>query len=138
MESNGLKQAWDDDRKSLRVPFPEDDRERAMRRGARDFNYPAIPNLGQFNPARIKDIPLYPATKPDAQQWAEWLLLNKIDTYATESRFDHWLRDAIEPFLDWHPAPPTRQQLAAAQRGPAGSAPTRRYWNLQASCDWNL
>lgn len=138
MESNGLKQVWDDSRNSLRVPFPEDDHERSQRRGAKQFNYPAIPNLGQFDATQIKDIPLYPATKRDAQQWVEWSLLNKIDTYATNSRFTRWLMDATAPFLDWQPDSPTRSQLADRARGTDGSAPSRRFWNLQAPCDWNL
>lgn len=138
MESQGLKQVWDDERKALRVPFPEDERERNLRRGARSFNYPTIPNLGQFDTTQIKDIPLCPATQFDAQQWSEWSLLNKIDTYATRSRFDRWVKDAMEPFLDWQPVPPARKELAAVERGAYGRAPTPRYWNLQAPCDWNL
>jgi hypothetical protein len=138
LESEGMTEAWDREERALKVKYPEDEDERRFREGSRHFRFPAIPNLGCFDPATIRNVPLCPASAADAQQWAEWLLRSKVTEFATEIKFQQWSDEAGKPFLKWQPKLPQRTELAAAARPDHGFAHSRMFWHLQTPCDWNL
>jgi hypothetical protein len=138
LECEGLTETWDAQARSLRIPFPANEQERQTRLGERLFNHPSIPGLGYFNAARVRGVPLRPATAKDAHQWALWQLRTKVTTYATEKLFQQWSSETKALFPEWQPPFPTRAELAARLRPAGEAAPTQAFWKLQSPIDWNL
>ena len=94
---------------------------------------PRIPDYGVFDRLTL-ELPINAATQDDAQGWAEWRLVNGIDDYATEARYDEWSRKAAAPFGHYDVNLPKRAELAR-DYPLKGDAPN---WHLVAAEDWRL
>ena len=115
LEGAGLWDQWDDGRKALLVSF--DDTLEAER---------------LTMTRSVKIVPRIPDY--DAQKWAEWRLVNRIDDYATEARYHEWSRRAAAPFGHYDVDLPKRAELARKHPG-TGDVPN---WRLVAAEDWRL
>ncbi|MCK7565280.1 hypothetical protein [Marinobacter xestospongiae] len=139
-----LKQAalwsrWDGDRKALKVTFSESEiseRERLTR--DLTFKNPMIPGVGQFKDIDVQNIPLFPLLAGDAEKWADWRLKARINDYATNPRYQQWVKEAAEPFSEFSPALRERAELAEVAWADRGNRPTAYCWHLVASEDWGL
>lgn len=133
LEGAGLWDHWDDGRKALLVSFDDTlEAERlTMTRSVKIV--PRIPDYGVFDRLTL-ELPINAATPDDAQEWAEWRLVNGIDDYATEARYDEWSRKAAVPFGHYDLDLPKRAELARKHPG-TGDVPN---WHLVAAEDWRL
>ncbi|PWU21777.1 MAG: hypothetical protein C5B50_01065 [Verrucomicrobia bacterium] len=139
LETEGLQEAWDQEKQILRVSFPEDDVEKAKLRRDLHIQQPALPGLGFFDATLAYQVPIGPATTEDACQWAEWKLKKAIVDYATRPRFEAWAEQSRRLFQDLNPVLPTREQLALQIRNSSdGQSPGQGEWHIRACLDWEL
>lgn len=141
LEDVGLLTQWDDSssQSALRVPFlhtSTDERELMLR--TLEFKSPRLPDLGIFNTTSVKNVPLRPSTRDDAERWAAWRLNNRVKDYATDRAFDDWMQSAAKPFAEFNVTLPTRSELASAAWAQRDDRPTPKTWHLIAAEDWRL
>ncbi|WP_379866450.1 hypothetical protein [Marinobacter sp. M5B] len=139
LEPAALWSRWDGDRKALRVAFSESEiseRERLTR--DLTFKNPMIPGVGQFKDIDVHDVPLFPLLAGDAEKWADWRLRDRINDYATNSRYQQWVKEAAEPFAEFALTLPERDELTKVVWADRGNRPTAKCWHLVASEDWGL
>lgn len=139
LEGAGIREQWDPDNGGLRVRFDETDE--AERQGmVRNvpFQRPWIDGLNRFDDLTVTGIRLLASSAPDARQWARWRLQERVHDYATEERFAKWVSEAIQPFEEFRPSLPTRQELASAAWEARGERASPSAWHLMATEDWGL
>lgn len=140
LRGEGLSSSWDSERGVMRVAFNEttEAEKGALARDIR-FEDPALPRAGRFDPTTVSGVPLYPQSGEDASRWALWRLQRSLGTYATEERYQEWMRCACEPFADMKPSLPDRGALLPSLREHGSKErPGERYWYVQAPLDWTL
>lgn len=84
-----------------------------------DISIPEIPSglpgalegLGHFDPCKLSDAELVPDTEADAQLWAEWLLRESLNDYATPKRLNELTATTRERFEFHTPSLPTPQTM---------------------------
>jgi len=135
-----LLHAWDEEREALVVSFATTSEEE---RGSlvRDlvFRTPAVTGGGRFDASTVPEVPIYPPTRRDASEWAEWRLVRSIESYALSDRFETWKVEACAPFADLDPTVPDRVWILDELDGPSsGRRPDKKYWHVQAPLDWDL
>ena len=135
---------WDvaEDGAYLRCAFDGDGLTDANRRTFRrvlTFETPSIPDLGEFDPLEVEDVPIAPRKPGDAQAWAEWLLEDRISSYLDEKSFAALQHEVRRAFPEFEVSLPGIPQLLAhirqrAERGDTGRLPAS-FWYLQAPRD---
>ena len=80
---------------------------------------------------------LRPASHEDARLWAQWRLVERINSYASSPQFAAWSEDAYAPFHNFDLSMPKRKDLAEHtwQQRETSRATT---WHLVAAEDWGL
>jgi hypothetical protein len=111
----------------------DNDRRRARREVDLEGIY--LHGLGTFYQAKLRDVPLVPATQQDADEWAVWLLLDRIRGYVWPEEYERLVRSvrefAVKEGWQFDPAIPTQQELA--QRCAGQIVVTRK---LLVPLDW--
>jgi hypothetical protein len=139
MRAEGLWSQWDDSVAALRVGFDETiagERESLVRRVS--FKRPDIESLGTFDATTVEGIALRARSAQDATRWAEWRLRGRVRDYATTEHFGTWTADAVNPFAEFDPPTPTRQELAETAWRDRTDRPAPSTWHLVAAEDWRL
>lgn len=139
MQAEGLWPQWDDSVAALRVGFDEtiaSERE-SLVRGV-SLKRPDIVSLGIFDATTVEGIALRARSAQDATRWAEWRLRERVRYYATTEHFGKWTAEAVEPFAEFDPPVPTRQELAEGAWRDRTDRPTPSTWHLVAAEDWSL
>jgi hypothetical protein len=75
-----------------------------------------LPGMGSFTSARLRDVPLVPATQADANEWAVWLLRDRIRGYVWPQEFDKLVRAvrefALKEGWEFDTSLPSQRELA--------------------------
>lgn len=133
----GLQSQWNPHRRALWVSFAQTaEHERASMQRSITFTTPELPGLGQFDNTTVPGVALYPNSRTDASEWADWRLVQRLQTYVVGDQYDQAWRAAVAPFDELAPPKPDRAVLAARMRG--NGRPRHEYWRLQAPTDWLL
>ncbi|MBA4503712.1 hypothetical protein [Marinobacterium marinum] len=141
LEDAHLWSSWDRDKSRLLVSFSEtkgQEREPMQRR--LEFVTPRLSMFGSFD-ATSRLISIFPASQADAQYWAEWILQNKINTYATEPDYSAWCEQATLPLNEYSDVLnlPTRSELASQiWMGRHNQKNTSKTWHIMAVEDWGI
>lgn len=107
------------------------------------LDVPQTGEFGDFEPSEVAGVPIGPRSDRDAQNWAEWLLEESIETHLGSAEYDP-LRERIRGrFPGSSVRLPTREELAAklrsrAQKGEGKDEAPRlepAYWYLRATID---
>lgn len=139
LDSEGLWPQWDAAARVLRVEFGETtpgERESLVR--AVTFKRPHIDGRDRFDATTVEGIALRARSQQDANDWAAWRLRERISDYAADERFSAWTTEAVAPFKEFHPTPPTRRALAVTVRHEWRNRPSATAWHLVAAEDWSL
>lgn len=92
------------------------DSERRSARRETEIEGLALPDIGEFAHCRLTDVPLAPATRQDADEWAVWQLIDGIQGYVWPQGFEKHVRAvrefAVSQRWDFDPAIPTQVELA--------------------------
>lgn len=141
LEDNDLWSSWSRDKSCLLVSFSETkEQEREPMQRQLEFEKPRLSQFGSFDATR-RPVSIFPASQTDAQHWAEWILQNKINTYATESDYSAWCEQATLPFNEYSGVLnlPTRSELASQMwTGRHNQKNTSKIWHMMAVEDWGI
>ena len=72
------------------------DNERRQARRETDLEELDLSGMGSFTSARLREVPLVPATQADANEWAVWRLRDRIRNYVWPQEFEKLVRDVRE------------------------------------------
>ena len=139
LESEGLSEDWDRQRRALRVDFwttNETERENMFRE--LEFEKPSVSEYGQFDTLKVPGVAITAASRDDALEWSNWRLRQRVRDFAASERYAEWLEEASEPFAEYSLDPPARAALAKLEWDPTNGRPTSRAWYLIAAEDWGL
>ncbi len=139
LEAERLWPKWDQTNQALLLGFEETtDEEREPMLRDIQFDRPRVKGCDVFEPMTVKDIALRARSAKDAQHWAQWRLQQRIQNYATSTRFSNWEKEAVAPFDEFKLSTSGRHELAqvAWQRGK--DRPSPAVWYLVAAEDWSL
>ncbi|MHA1357682.1 MAG: hypothetical protein ACTSRC_06200 [Candidatus Helarchaeota archaeon] len=134
---------WDESVSSpkLRVRFGElTDQERNTFLKDIAFGNPSIPNYGNFEQTVIKDVPIGPKTQEDANEWANWLLINNLTSYQFEKGYQRVVEEISQKFSKFKVSLPSRMELSNLLREKLLTTAERmpnHYWFVQAPLDLN-
>jgi hypothetical protein len=141
LESEELWSQWDESKKRLVVSFELlDDAELSSMQSRLEFTKPHLEVLGTFA-STYQVVEIFPESLKDAQQWAEWKLLNQINTYATEAEFARWCHKTVHPFEEYSDSIvlPTRAEIAGKiWESRNEQQNTSTIWHLKAPEDWGI
>ena len=119
LKKENLWDQWQEAEKCLLVTFEEtDESERASMLRQLRFSRPDLHKFGKFE-STSQNIEIFPQSLEDAQLWARWKLLEKINAYATKAIFTKWQEEARLPFNEY------ANQLTLPQR----ETLAQHYWN---------
>ena len=139
LESEDLREQWDEERQVLRVRFDETgDTEREVMSRNLKFESPYLPGYETFEPLTVPEVPIAAESEADAQVWASWRLCARIRDYATSERYADWCAEAADPFDRYKIELPARAHLAGQFRMQSTDRPEPRAWHLVAAEDWSL
>ncbi len=137
LQQAGLSERWDAHRRALWEAFTNTTAtERSTVERILRVERPEVPGAGRFETATIEHVPLRPWSKDDAAAWAEWRLVQSLQSYLIGDTLESAYREAAAPFADMAPPCPPRDVIAARLRGTGQPPPT--YWRVQAPADWSL
>ena len=92
------------------------DNERRQARRETDLEELDLPGMGSFTSARLREVPLVPATQTDANEWAVWLLRDRISSYVWPQEFEKLVRAvrefAVREKWEFDAALPSQRELA--------------------------
>jgi len=113
------------------------DNERRHARRESDLGEVILPGVGKFMRACLRDVPLVPSTQEDADEWAVWLLLDRIQGYVWPEEFEKRVR-AVREFgvrerWEFDPALPSQRELAERSGGQWALAQ-----KLSVPLDWEV
>ncbi|WP_312243962.1 hypothetical protein [Stutzerimonas nitrititolerans] len=139
LEQQRLWDSWDQVLSALRVSFAETEpvERESMQRVLR-ISWPQLKGLGTFRATEIRQVPLLAASFEDAEEWAEWRLIERLRDYATCERFATWQQEATAPFTEFDLTMPERAELAQAVLDDESERQTAQDWYLLAAEDWSL
>lgn len=138
LESSGLLDDWDDETRTLKQSFATSSpAERNSLRADLQLSAPQLQRFGRFDDVRVSQVALRPASHEDARLWAQWRLVERINSYASSPQFAAWSEDAYAPFHNFDLSMPKRKDLAEHtwQQRETSRATT---WHLVAAEDWGL
>ncbi|MFJ2320584.1 hypothetical protein [Pseudomonas sp. NPDC087817] len=138
LESSGLLDDWDDETRALKKSFAASSpAERNSLRADLQLFAPQLQRFGRFDDVRVSQVALMPASLEDARHWAQWRLVERINSYASSPKFAAWAEDAYAPFHKFDLSMPMRKDLAEHtwQQRETSRAIT---WHLVAAEDWGL
>lgn len=125
----------------LRFTFEElNERERNSFCKDVEFFEPNLPNYGTFDKTVVNKVPIGPKTKDDAQKWAEWLLIKKINDYLFKEDYRQLTEHIILKFPEFEVELPSQQQMAQILRETFMKSKQRKsstYWYVHAPLDLN-
>ena len=139
LESEDLREQWDEERQVLRVRFDEtgDTERETMFRNLR-FESPYLTGYETFEPLIVPEVPIAAESEADAQVWASWRLHARIRDYAMSERYAAWCAEATGPFYRYEVELPARAHLARQFWMQSTGRPEPRAWHLVAAEDWSL
>jgi len=142
LESEHLASQWQESQGGrLLVTFSSTTgAERTSMQRKLEFAKPCLKQFNCFNKTHQR-VKVFPFSLKDAQQWANWSLTNRINTYAAESLFADWCRQAVQPFGEYSKSIdlPTRSNIAAdAWKSRHGRQQVASVWHLKAVEDWGI
>jgi hypothetical protein len=137
LQRAGLADRWDPQRRALLEAFNATTAsERSTVERVVRVEHPELAGAGRFETAAIDHVPLRPRSKADAAEWAEWRLVQSLQSYLIGDTLESAYREAAKPFVDLAPSCPPRDVIAARLRGLERPPPA--YWRVQAPSDWSL
>jgi len=95
---------------------------------------PYLTDLDKFDDTIIDNVPIAPATQPDANHWAHWLLERDTNRYALKGDFETMQNQVTKYFPDYEITFPDQSEFAQQLR----QTNPRAYWYLQAPLDWQI
>ncbi len=101
---------------------------------------PEIANLGQFQPCTIKKVPIAPKTLRDGQRWYEFLIVERIQSYMTQTGFESYAERQKHDFIrfGFDLATPTIDELIEKYSLREDSTYHPIYWFLNAPGDLSM
>jgi hypothetical protein len=136
VESIDLGDDWDNNYQCLRRGFEE-----LKQKDLINFTVElhitalAIEGMGEFNDIIVKNVPIIPRTKTDAQKWAIWLLKNEINDYTKNHEYEGIVQKIQKKFPGYEMQLPTQIELARMIREETGEKLPPSYWYLKAPLD---
>jgi hypothetical protein len=107
-----------------------------------ELKAPLLPVLGKFKRTVIRNVPVAPRHTKDAQQWAEWLLIETLPGYVSEEEYETHMKQVSASFPRHQIRLPGQEELAKSALGEEwkfgeGGPMRKEYWYLRAPIDLN-
>ncbi|MHA2063530.1 MAG: hypothetical protein ACXABY_04020 [Candidatus Thorarchaeota archaeon] len=103
---------------------------------------PELPGIGKFKRTVVRNVPVAPSSLEDAQRWMEWLLVETLSGYLSESGYEEHV-EHIDGHFPWYSVYlPPRERMARSVleewRSQEKEEPLKpQYWYLRAPIDLN-
>jgi hypothetical protein len=103
---------------------------------------PELPGLGEFKRTVVRNVPVAPSSLEDAQRWAEWLLIETLSGYLSESGYEEHVEHTDGHFPWYSVYFPPRERMAKSVleewQSQEEEEPLKpQYWYLRAPIDLN-
>lgn len=141
LKSLGRSKDWDSKNGSLKVSFTDLTSDKEKRNFIQDFSEKKVVENyfceEALDKVTLKEVPVFPRTPNDAQEWFVWLLKNEINDYLEEEQYKEYSEKILQRFghfADVLEVPESRDLAEIIKRESAGKFPDK-YWYLVAPLD---